>query len=177
MKTEGKKNGKEKFLKASITVEASYIMPSMLGVIFAVMVISFYFHDAVTAKAILDRNIARLENVLIHPLEKDSYYYDYSAVNERFLDSFFGNYELQEDMEIEQIEKELNASLMLLHTRNIDVQIKNKKLAASVELFYGIALPGTEYLPFFKKIRTVTTNVSVYNQADFIRILTIDDKL
>ncbi len=64
---------------------------------------------------------------------------------------------------------------MLLHPENIKVQMKKKKLIASVELFCGIALPGTQYLRFFGKIRKVTVTISVYNQADFIRILTIID--
>lgn len=166
---------KEKFLTASITVEASYIVPMILSIIFAIMVASFYFHDVVIARAVLEKNIEKLENAFIHPLEKDDYYYDYKAINERFLYSFSGDYKVQESMGIRQIEKELNASLILLHPENIKVKMKKKKLIASVELFCGIALPGTQYLRFFGKIRKVTITISVYNQADFIRILTIID--
>ena len=81
---------KEKFLTASITVEASYIVPMILSIIFAIMVASFYFHDVVIARAVLEKNIEKLENAFIHPLEKDDYYYDYKAINERFLYSFSG---------------------------------------------------------------------------------------
>ncbi len=91
---------KEKYVTASITVEASYIMPIILSIIFAIMIASFYFYDAVMARAVLEKNIAKLENAFIHPLEKDDYYYDYKAINERFLYSFSGDYKVQESMGI-----------------------------------------------------------------------------
>lgn len=166
---------KEKFLTASITVEASYIVPMILSIIFAIMVASFYFHDVVIVRAVLEKNIEKLENAFIHPLEKNDYYYDYKAINERFLYSFSSDYKAQEDMGKKQIEEELSASLMLLRPENIKIQMKKKKLIASVELFSGIALPGTQYLRFFGKVRKVAVTISVYNQADFIRILTIID--
>ena len=50
---------KEKYVTASITVEASYIMPIILSIIFAIMIASFYFYDAVMARAVLEKNIAK----------------------------------------------------------------------------------------------------------------------
>lgn len=174
--TKRRKEETKGFLKASITVEAAYIVPIILGIIFAVIIASFYFYDAVTAKAVLDKNVVRLKNVLIHPLEEEGYYYNYSAINERFLYSFSEDYRQQEDMGREQIKKELEASLMLLHIQNIDMRIKKKELTASIELYYGMALPGVCYLPFFRRVRKVSADISIYNQADFARIVTMIDK-
>ena len=159
---------KQKFLKASMTVEASYIMPIILGIIFAVMAVCFYFYDVTASQAVLDRNTVKLKNIFIHPFEEKYYYYDYSLVNKRFLYSFSKDCSEQEQMGAEQIKKELKASLMILTIQNIDVQIKNKKITATAELH--------NILPFYRKTKNIQSCRSVYHPADFARLLARIDK-
>lgn len=146
-------------------------MPIILAIIFAVMAAAFYFHDLVVSQAILDKNTARLENILVHPFGSGTYYYDYSAVNKRFLSSFSQDDSGQEEIYAEQIEKELKRSLMILNMQNPDVQIESKKITVSVKLCYALPLLGVRYLPFFGKTKEIRTCRFIYDPASFARLL------
>lgn len=157
-------------IKASVTVEASYVVPIIIGIIFAVMTVSFYFYDITTAQAVLNKEAAKLGNVLIHPYEKESFFYDYAAVNERLFYSFLGDFTEEENAGKERVIKELADSFIILQADNADVQIKGNKITVCTELSFEKQLPGMQYIPFLKKNKKLAV-VTVYNHADFARIL------
>lgn len=162
---------KKEFVKASVTVEASYVVPIIIGIIFAVMSVSFYFYDITVTRVVLNKEAMKLENMLIHPYEKESFFYNYGAVNERFLYSFFEDYTEEEEAGENQIIKALTDSLIILRADHTEVKIKGNKITACTELYFRKQLPGTYYIPFFKKNKKVTVDITVYNHADFARIL------
>lgn len=163
----------EKILFAGITVEASYVVPVMIGVIFAVMMVSFYFYDITVTQAILNKNAVKLKNVLIHPYEKDISFYDYDIVNEKNL-YFQEDYSQQERSGREKIKKEMVSALIFLHVKTVDITIKNKKIIASAELCFNRKTPfGIQYIPFWGKTKKVMTEITVYYPADFVRILEV----
>jgi hypothetical protein len=163
----------DRIKEASITVEAAYIVPIIIGIIFAIMTISFYFYDISAVQSVLNQNVHRMEKVLIHPCDETPDF-QYSAINEKFLYSTDNDYSEWEAKCKESIEKELNRSLMLLDTDNVKVKIGKKKITAEAEVFYIKNIPFvTDYISFLGTTRKMTAEEKVYNYADFVRLVDI----
>ena len=97
---------KKMFSEGSMTVEASYVVPLVIGIIFAVMTVSFYLYDINTVHSVLNKNIEEFVNLPVHPYEKDSSFFEYASVNERLLSIFSEDYENQENRGKEIIKKD-----------------------------------------------------------------------
>lgn len=168
---------KKMFSEGSMTVEASYIVPLVIGIVFAVMTVSFYFYDITTAHSVLNKNIEEFVNLPIHPYEEDSSFFEYASVNERFLLFFSEAYQNQENRGKENIKKEMERSLILLRMKSIDMKIKKGKVTAAAELSFPCVPFGVGFIPFFGKAVNIKEEKHIVNPADFARILTIPQKM
>ncbi len=162
-----------KIQEASVSVEAAYIMPIILGVIFAVMTLSFYFYDVAAAQAVLDRSLEEMGNLFVHPCKEDLFY-DYGAVNERFLNSWSQDSSKWESAWKEKIENNLSKTLILLKKSKTEIEVKKKKISAAVELSYVGSIPFIrKYIPFLGKTRKLTKTITEYHPSDFVRLISI----
>lgn len=168
---------RHKILEASMTVEASYVVPLILGIIFAVMTMSFYLYDLNAAQAVVDKSSQKLINLAVHPYEAGSYFFDYASVNERFLCSFLETYEEKEEQEKEIVKENMEKLLILLKVKTVDVKIKKEKIVISAELCFRYAPYGFGFLPFFGKTKEIKTEKRIYHPADFVRILSVTEKI
>ena len=160
-----------KIEKASISVEASYVVPIILGVIFAVMTVSFYFYDIVAAQASLNKSLGEMERLFIHPCKEDLFF-DYSAVNERFMSSWNQDSETGSKWK-EKIDENLSKSLILLKKSGTEIELKKNKINASVELSCLRNIPFVNYIPFLKRTKQLSKTVTKYYPADFARLISI----
>ena len=168
---------KKMFSEGSMTVEASYVVPLVIGIIFAVMTVSFYLYDINTVHSVLNKNIEEFVNLPVHPYEKDSSFFEYASVNERLLSIFSEDYENQENRGKENIKKEMERSLILLRMKSIDMKIKKGKVTAAAELCFSCVPFGTGFLPFFGKSVHIKEEKRIVYPAEFARILTIPQKI
>lgn len=160
-----------------MTVEASYVVPLVIGIIFAVMTISFYFYDINTVHSVLNKNIEEFVNLPIHPYEEDSAFFEYASVNERFLSIFSEDYENQENRGKENIKKEMERSLILLRMKSIDMKIKKGKVTAEAELCFPGVPFGAGFIPFLGKAVNIKEEKCIVYPAEFARVLTIPKKI
>jgi hypothetical protein len=159
--------------EGSITIEAAYIVPIIIGIIFAIMTISFYFYDMSAVQSVLNQNVYKFEKILFHPCD-ESLDFQYSAINKRFLYSINRDYSEWEVKCRETIEEELGKSLMLLNVDNVKVEIGKKKVTAEAEISYMKNIPfAADYIPFLKTTKKLTSEDTVYNKADFVRLVDI----
>jgi hypothetical protein len=137
------------------------------------MTVSFYFYDVSVVQSVLNRNVNKIEKVLLHPCDETPDF-QYSAINERFLYSIEADYSEWEENCRKTIEEELQKSFMLLNVDKVEVKIGKKKITAKAEVSCMKNIPfAANYIPFWGTAKIMTSKETVYNQADFVRLVDI----
>jgi len=156
----------------SITVEAAYLVPFLLMLIFAVMEVSFYLHDISILSSVIERNVKNYVNLTKHPYLPEEVFYCYRDINERSILSSFSFDKEREQECMQAIEQELLSSFMTLRLKSVKVNIKKKKLTAEVSVIWKTKLSIlSQYLDVFGKGKKVKYCVHSTQTEDFARML------
>lgn len=131
MAEKNRKKGK----RANITVEASFIIPIVLSVIFALLYLTFYLHDRVRAEVIVERALGKGNFLIAQRSDTDGSFYGYENNGQRAKEGYFkASYEEQEAVLLEYLEKELEKGFCLLHTKQLTCETEGFSLKVKVKL-------------------------------------------
>lgn len=165
------KKEKQWIVSGSITAEASYIVPIILIIIFAVMELIFYLHDITVIPAVMEKQIQNYTGCVIHPYQDKEYFYDYANINKYGIVDLFSENKEQEMECQERILQDLSKSLMSLDIQNVEVSITNKKITAKAAVSGRIKFPlVSRYISFAEKGKIFTCTVRCIHMEDTVRI-------
>jgi len=165
------KKEKEWIVSASITVEASYIVPMILIIIFTMMELIFYLHDITVIPAIMEKQIQNYTGCIVHPYQEEEYFYDYASINKYGIVDLLSENKEQEMECQKHILQELSKSLMSLDIQNVEVSITNKKITVRATISGRMKFPlVSRYISFVEQGKIFTCAVKCIHMEDTARI-------
>lgn len=160
-----------KTCKASITVEAAFVMPIVLLAIFTILYLTFYLHDMCRVQGIVDETLHRAGLSMKNDTDLTTVGVDYESIKDR------GVYGLLPGDKIE-VEQKLNSYLQLRLAKGLflfsitdaHAKVEITKLTISVQTESRIKIPWTAQ--FFRKYstRVISGEYPIHDPAQTIRI-------
>ncbi len=146
-------------LKGSITVEAVFIVPTILVVIFSLMYMSLILHDKVVLQTVADEALVRSNQLCHQPSDVLSSEIHYS----RLLDTNLLGEKADKHKEelIYYIDQEVKGKLLICDISNITIDLQEDFCQIDIEAVSRISLP------MILKYSKNNNQVSVSQQRDF----------
>lgn len=137
-------------LSGSITVEAAFIIPIVLTVLFILCYMTFYLHDCVRIQCIMNQETGR-QSAMGSILSQEK--------------------EEKEKLLRDYLQKEFQKKLFMIHPKKIEIQITNTSINAQVIGKSRVSLGLVNI--FFTKYIQITSKSNQYQPADIIRTYSI----
>ncbi len=157
--------------EGSITVEASFVLPLVILITFALIYLSFCLHDICRIRNVVDGTLHQAGLAFKHEASLETGDVRYEAVNHRGVFYLItGDTEQDEKAMNYHIVKELSGGLLLSKIIAVDSEVGKLSLTASV------SVENTVKLPFFGGLfknyssTRITGNYPLHNPAETIRI-------
>ena len=142
---------KKKSMKASITVEAAFVMPLVICVIFSFLYLIYYLYDTIAIQSTIDHT---LHKAIIYTSKEADFEQNDINYEEReyqgVLSSLFRDRQSMEEMIEAYCSKELEEKLFLVDISSIDVNYKTFKVEISVYIKGNLVLPTSRYFQYKK---------------------------
>ena len=126
--TNGKKRGrdavKNKKLDASMTVEAAFVVPIVIFVIFALMYLTFQLHDKVRLETVMERALGKGDFLVSQRGREDGSAYDYENVNKNGNWGYFrSSYKKQQEAITDYLKEELGKGFFTFQMEHVNCEI------------------------------------------------------
>lgn len=159
-----------KYARGSFTVEAAFIFPIILFVIFSLICVTFYIHDKCRLQAVADRILHKASLTIKHEADIQSGKVSYEKINDRGVFYLpFGNAEKEEESIREFLQLEMGGGLLAAEVTDIKVIAGKWKIEVSLEGEYKIPIQGV--LDYFQPDPILIKVCSpVHNPAETVRI-------
>lgn len=124
-----------------MTVEAVFVIPIVIFVIFALMYLTFYLHDRVRVETIMEKALGKSDFLVLQRGNISGNSCNYEEINEEKNWGYFqGSYEKQEEEIKEYLEGELNKGFFLLDIKDMDCEIDGFAVKIKIEMRETISL-------------------------------------
>lgn len=163
--------------KASITVEAVFVVPIVFFVILSILYLTFYLHDRCVIQSALNEMLNESENALLHPCIQNTEQTDYENINGygalfpiRTNALAEQNKKVMEENVKETFMKKLEGRLWAGRIDGVNAALDWKKESASVS--WSMPLPFS-ILPYFQGIGQkyeLERGFSVACPAEYVRV-------
>ena len=161
---------KQKDIRASITVEAAYVMPIIIFAIFALIYLAFYLHDRCRIQGEFDKVLHKAGITVKHDVNIKTGEFAYDNINGRgvFYLITGGTEEVEEQMEA-YLQKELARGLFLYRITAVTAEYNKFKITFSIEAERKIRIPYFTRVFQSYAIMKITGDCPVHNPAETIR--------
>ncbi len=157
-------------VKASITIEASYILPIVIFAIFSIIYLAFYLHDYCILQNAMDMTVhkASLYANQVSDMEENEIYYE--AINSRGV-----FYQIAGDMSpvkqqiLVKLKKELEKGMFLYESISIQVEVNHYSIKISLQAKRKINLPIFGRIFKAMESTAIVTKNSIHRPAETIR--------
>ncbi|HHU73820.1 MAG TPA: pilus assembly protein [Clostridiales bacterium] len=158
-----------KKIKGSITVEAAFIMPLIILVIFSIVYLSFYLHDYCKLQGTVDLVLHKAIFSAKHKGKLDTGEVDYENINNRgiFYPILGDKGEMEEQIR-EYMNLELAKGLFLYQINHINVEVGTLSIQISLEGKTRVSLPGLLHIKAAQPI--LEKQFYIHNPGESIRI-------
>lgn len=168
-----KKHMKNKF-KASITVEAAFVIPIVIYTIFALMYFSFYLHDVCTIESKLDQWVHKAALSFKNPVDLDKDEILYEHINSRGLLYYIKNNSSEEASELKNLlDRDLNKGLFIITIRDIRTEVTQYKIDANVIAELKISLNPIKNMLGKYATKTIGSTQNIHNPSEFVRMSSV----
>jgi len=158
------------FPEGTITIEAAYLMPMIIYMIFSIMYLSFFLHDMVRIQATVDKVLYKAAMTGKHDADITNGEYAYEFINEKGLFELLTGDNNSRIREIESyLREELSEGLFLCRVCGIDTEVDAFTVKISVEYTTQIDLPIFGYL--FRRFHDMKTQETsaIHNPTETLR--------
>ncbi len=159
-----------KLYAGSITVEAAFIMPIVIMIIFALLYLAFYLHDICKIRAETDLILFKTGITMKHDAAIATGEIVYDNITDRGVFYLLtGNTGKEKTAITDFLSRKLSKGLLLVNIKAVNVNVERRKVTVAVEVDTKVSLPGIKYL-FHSLSRTMVEGVQpVHNPAETIR--------
>jgi HD superfamily phosphohydrolase len=157
--------------KASITVEATFVMPIVILTVFALIYLSFYLHDTCRIQGLVDKTLHKAAISLKQEADLETGAIDYERIGERgVFTQLLGDRSDAEKELRKYLQQELSKGLFLSKITGIQATVYKTKLEISVEADNVIRIPWVK--KFFTSFThtKITAEYPIHDPAETIRI-------
>jgi hypothetical protein len=156
--------------KGSLTVEAAFVMPIVIFIIFATIYLAFYLHDRCVIQAMLDKTLHKAGISIKHASDIETGEVDYENIGDRgVFYLLFGNNNQEETQIKEYLQQELTGRLFLCKIKSVEVEVNNFNLSVIVKAETDISLSGIKGLIDPLSLIKMEGNYPIHNPAESIR--------
>ncbi len=157
--------------KGSFTVEAAFILPLIIFIIFTLVYLAFYLHDRNRMEGIVDQVLHKGAITVKHDADFDTGRVDYANIGNRgVLYPLTDNRTVEEKKIRDYLRQELSTGFFSTELTGIEVMVDAFKVSVTIEGEFHIPMKGI--LQYFYPGRNITVNAlgPIHNPAEFIRI-------
>ena len=165
------------YCKASITIEAVFLFPILLFVIFAFMYIGLYFCDQIGIDTKIQSTAIEQEQKIHHMVDEHTGMILYDKISVKGLENLLYDYDVEQAAIIHNL-KETESTMFQGRVKNWIVKIETGKIEISVDseiLFLTKALQ--DYLPQSNRSNKHYVKMMVHNPEEFVRVYTVLDEV
>jgi hypothetical protein len=154
----------------SITVEASFVLPLVILITFALIYFSFFLHDMCRIRGVVDETLHKAGLACKHESSLETGEVRYEAVNHRGVFYIItGDTEQEEKAMNYHILSQLSGGLLLSRILAVDSEVGKLSLSASVRVRTKVKLPVFGKLFDKYSITKITGSYPIHNPAETLR--------
>lgn len=163
-----------KKIKASLTVEAAFVMPIVFFTIIALMYLAFYLHDRNRIQTVSDLSMQKASMTLKHNADIVTGRVSYQRIGDRGVFYLLSYSSKNADEQIKKyMVKQLSSGLFLLKPEDIEVKCNQWKVSSKIVANSEVPLPIFHGL-FQQYSKTViVSDFSIHNPAESIRCMEV----
>lgn len=160
---------KKTYYQASITVEAVFLIPILLFVIFAFMYTALYFYDQVRIDTESQKAAMEQEQKIRYEIDSNTGMILYDKISVKGLENLLCNYKAEEET-IEKHLKEIEKNLFQGRVKNRTVKVETGKIeiGENLELSFLTKAIG-DYLPQTNHTTKHYMKMTIHNPEEFVR--------
>lgn len=122
-------------IKASMTVEAVFVVPIVLWVIFALIYLTFYLHDLVRLEEVVEAGLRQGNFLSLQRSELDGNAVYYENINETGKWGYWKlSYETEEEKIKQYLEEELQRRFLFLTKKNVSCEINGFSVEIQIKM-------------------------------------------
>ncbi len=160
-----------KTCKASITVEAAFVMPIVILTIFALIYLSFYLHDLCRIQGIVDVTLHKAGLILKHESELATAEIDYEYIKDQGIFDLLQEDSKESEQELyEYLQQKLSKGLFLAKIADIEAKVERSKLTVSVRTNTEISIPWVRKLMASYSQTVISGDYPIHDPAETIRV-------
>jgi hypothetical protein len=160
-----------KTCKASITVEAAFVMPIVILTVFALLYLSFYLHDFCRIQGAIDMTLHRAGLIMKHESELATAKIDYEHIKDQEIFDLWQEDSKEEEQELQvYLRRELSKGLFLTKVADIEVTVESSRLSISVRTNTSISIPWVRELMDSNSHSVISGEYPIHDPAETIRV-------
>lgn len=157
-------------LQGSMTVEAAFVMPIVIFVVFALLYLSFYLHDKCRIQGIINKTLHKTSITLKHEADIDTGNLSYETIGERgVFYLLMGNNDMEASQIQQYLQQELSEGLFLTRIAEVDSEVGKTKVKLSVETETSVSLYWVKQLFSPLAHGTIKEDSGIHNPAETLR--------
>ncbi|MBB2184690.1 pilus assembly protein [Lachnospiraceae bacterium MD1] len=157
-------------LQGSMTVEAAFVMPIVIFVVFALLYLSFYLHDKCRIQGIINKTLHKASITLKHEADIDTGNLSYETIGERgVFYLLMGNNDMEASQIQQYLQQELSEGLFLTRIAEVNSEVGKTKVKLSVETETSVSLYWVKQLFSSLAHGTIKEDSGIHNPAETLR--------
>ncbi len=160
-----------KTCKASITVEAAFVMPIIIFTVFALLYLSFYLHDYCRIQGVVDMTLHKAGLIMKHESELASAEIDYEHIMNQGIFDLWQEDSKKMEQELQRyLRMKLSKGFFLIKTTDIEATVDSSKLTISVQTNTQISIPWVRELMAPHSLSVISEEYPLHDPAETIRV-------
>lgn len=160
-----------KTCKASITVEATFVMPIIILTVFALLYLSLYLHDLCRIQGTVDVALHRASLIMKHESNLETTEIDYEHIKDEGIFDLRQKNSMDEVKELQAyLRMRLSTGLFLTKIADIEATMKSSKLTLSVRTDTQISIPWVRELMSSNSHSVISEDYPIHDPAETIRV-------
>ncbi len=157
--------------EASITVEASFIIPIVIFVVMGLIYFTFYLHDKVRLEEVLEKALGQGNLIVINRSKIDGISFSYDTINEDGNWGYFRNtYKDREKDLLEYLNREIESKFFFLKREAISCEVNSFSIHIEIKMRGMISLNPLQYLWKQKNQITLERKRMLHNPEEILRV-------
>lgn len=155
--------------KGSMTVEAVFLIPIIIFVIFALMYMTLYFYDQVLIDTTSRRAALEQEQKIRHTTDEKTGMIQFEKVSVKGLENLLQNYDTEEEIITNKLKK-INKNMFQGAVKNTKVSIRTGDIEISEDSeILSLTKAVGSYLPKSSRSNRHYVKLAVHNPEEFVR--------
>lgn len=157
-------------LGGSITIEAAFIIPLVVFLMFSLIYLSFYLHDLCKIQDIINQVSHRAALMVKHDTDIASGEIAYEEINQRGVFYFLLGHTEDDEAQIrDYLRSKLSKGLFIVKIKQVEIKLTKRKLVVEIDASPSVSIKGFPEFFSFLRDRTLKQEYRIHNPAETLR--------